>query len=155
MSILTANNFTEPLFCPEPPVSETNVIENIVSYVNPELTLALKSCSIHYFLHKSRHFSVYCSPTDCHLLSTALCGAPQLTEILASCNTCVRNGPDLNVSTMKMRCATKHQELEQHIGNLTALMELKSGQDEQARRQKEQQTKLIDVLRGLTEVQGK
>ena len=60
MSILTANNFTEPLFCPEPPVSETNVIENIVSYMNPELTLALKSCSIHYFLHKSRHFSVYC-----------------------------------------------------------------------------------------------
>ena len=61
----------------------------------------------------------------------------------------------LNVSTMEMRCATKHQELEQHIGNLTALMELKSGQDEQARCQEEQQTKLIDVLCGLIEVQGK
>ena len=78
------------------------------------------------------------------------------SKILVSCNTGVRNGPDLNVSTMGTRSATKQQELEQNIGNLTALMkELKAGQDEQARHQEEQQTKLFDDLRGLIECQGK
>ena len=51
---------------------------------------------------------------------------------------------------METRSATKQQELEQHIGNLTALMELKVGQDEQARHQEVQQTKLFDDLRSLS-----
>ena len=49
---------------------------------------------------------------------------------------------------METRSATKQQELEQQIGNLTTLLEeLKAGQVEQARRQEEQQTRLFDDLR--------
>ena len=56
-------------------------------YVSPGLILALKPCSIHYFLYKSRHFNVLfqiCSVSNSILLVLQLIATYYYCSVLRS-----------------------------------------------------------------------
>ena len=110
----------------------------------------------HSFTIKALDFQSMC----CHfcqakalLLSlTLILSAVAPRAKLASCNIWCQewdpSQPIVGYNTVETRSATKQHELEEQIGSLATLMqELKAGQAKQAKRNEEQQTRLLEELR--------